>query len=131
MVYRIKYLLGIMAALFGLLYLLIGIVGWSESATATDRWMPFALGSVHVGLATLLFWTSSRERQLENARLERLLRLVLREQASVGARQFAELAGISPSEAEEFLRWASRRRSNLVATGEGNAVRVWARHSLN
>ncbi|GIV51959.1 MAG: hypothetical protein KatS3mg038_2480 [Candidatus Kapaibacterium sp.] len=131
MVYRIKYLLGIMAALFGLLYVLIGIVGWSESATATDRWMPFALGSVHVGLATLLFWTSSRERQLENTRLERLLRLVLREQASVGARQFAELAGISPSEAEEFLRWASRRRSNLVAVGDGRAVRIWARHSLN
>lgn len=62
MVYRIKYLLGIMAALFGLLYLLIGIVGWSESATVADRWMPFALGSLHIGLATLLFWTSSRER---------------------------------------------------------------------
>lgn len=45
MVYRIKYLLGIMAALFGLLYLLIGIVGWSESATVADRWMPLRSGA--------------------------------------------------------------------------------------
>lgn len=131
MVYRIKYLLGIMAALFGLLYVLIGIVGWSESVTNADRWMPFVLGSVHGGLAVLLFWTSIRERHLENTRLERVLRLVLYEQVSINAKQFADLAGISPTEAEEFLRWVSRRRSCLVAAGEGGAVRVWARYSLN
>jgi hypothetical protein len=132
MAYRIKYLLGIMATLFGLLYMLIGIVGWQERSTVVDRWMPFILASLHIGLATLLFWTSSRERLTEHSRLERLLRLVLRDQVSVSAGQFAELAGISPPEAEEFLRWASRRRHNLVTITEGTTtLRAWARYSLN
>lgn len=132
MLFRIKYLLGIMATLFGLLYLLVGIVGSSgDSATVADRWMPFILASVHLTLAMLLFWTSSRERRIEHKRLERLLRIALHTHPSLSMRDFAELAGISPAEAHEFLLWASRRRRVVVAAGRRQQLRVWSRHSLN
>lgn len=132
MLYRIKYLLGIMATLFGLLYLLFGVVGLSgDSVAIADVWMPFVLASIHLGLATLLFWTSHRERRSEHSRLERLLRLALRQIPSLSAEEFAELAGIAPAEAEEFLLRASRRRRVVAVVGKRNHLRVWARHSLN
>ncbi|MCS7000234.1 MAG: hypothetical protein RML15_08365 [Bacteroidota bacterium] len=132
MLYRINYLLGIMAVLFGLLYLLFGIVGFSSDApSVADRWMPFVLASIHVSVAVLLFWTSSRQRRVEQHRLERLLSLALQESSSVGVRDFAELAGISPAEAQEFLLWSSRRRRVVVVVGKGTTLRAWARHSLN
>jgi hypothetical protein len=132
MLFRTKYLLGIMATLFGLLYLLFGIVGLSnESASPLDRWMPFMLGTIHIVLGGLLFWTSNRERQIEQLRLVRLLRMALRESPSLSAREFAHLAGISPAEAHEFLLWASRRRRAVIAVGSGSTLRVWSLHSLN
>ncbi|GIV54845.1 MAG: hypothetical protein KatS3mg039_1363 [Candidatus Kapaibacterium sp.] len=132
MLFRTKYLLGIMATVFGLLYLLFGIVGLgSQVATRADQWMPFVLGIVHVALGGLLFWTSSRERHAEQARLVRLLRMVLRECPSLSAREFADLAGISPADAQEFLLWASRRQRTVVVVGSGSSLRVWPSHSLN
>ncbi len=132
MLFRTKYLLGIMATLFGLLYILFGIVGMNnQTATVADRWMPFALGTIHLVLGGLLFWTSSRERHTEHMRLIRLLRLALRESPSLSAGEFAELAGISSAEAQEFLLWASRRQRSVVAVGSGRTLRVWSTHSLN
>ncbi|MCX7929796.1 MAG: hypothetical protein N2663_03640 [Chlorobi bacterium] len=121
-----------MATLFGLLYLLFGIVGFSRnSATRADQWMPFILASIHLCLAAVLFWTSSRERRIEHGRLERLLRMALQTHPSLSAREFAELAGISYSEAQEFLLWISRSRQLVTVANNGSTLWVWSRHSLN
>ncbi len=132
MLFRVKYLLGIMATLFGLLYMLFGVVGLSgaENVPIADRLTPFLLGGIHLVLALVLFWTSMRERRSEYRRLHRLLRLILHHQSSLSAREFAELAGISLSEAHDFLLLASRRRS-VVPVSSSKSLRVWSRASMN
>jgi hypothetical protein len=110
MMYRIKYLLGILVTTFSLVYLLFGIVGWvDKTVSSADLVTCFALASAHLGAGAWLLLSSLRQFRAERKQLDALMRHLIRVNSGrVIASELADLAEISDDDAREYLERRSR-----------------------
>jgi hypothetical protein len=116
MMYRIKYLLGILVALFSLVYVLFGVVGWVDGTVkATDLLTCFALASAHIGAGSWLLLSSLRQYRSERRRIDALMRQLIRMNSGrVMASELARLAEISDDDAREYLDRRSRSDAAVI-----------------
>jgi len=114
--YRIKYLLGSLVAVFSLVYLLFGIVGWIDNTVAyTDLLTCFVLASLHLFGGAALLLSSLRDYRQERMRVERSIRLLIRENGGrLLASDLARLADITDDDAREYLERRARRDVSVV-----------------
>ena len=71
--YRIKYLLGSMVAVFSLVYLLFGIVGWVDDGMSyADLLTTFILASVHLFGGVFLLLSSLKDYRAERLRVDKI-----------------------------------------------------------
>lgn len=110
MLYRIKYLLGILVGLFSLVYLLFGIVGWvNGDVTHADLVTCFLLASVHIGAGTWLLFTSLSQYRIERRQLDTATQYLIRQQnGRIAPADLARLVEISEEDANEYLEQRSK-----------------------
>lgn len=119
MLFRIKYILGIMLGVFSLVYLVAGVVGWQQgSATFAEMVMCFVLASVHVTFAGWLLLSSIHAFRLERTRLETVIRVLMeRHGGRVTVCDVAELGEVSEEDAREYLEKRSSHDVSFVNPG--------------
>ncbi len=109
--YRIKYLLGSLIAIFSLVYFLFGIVGWVRGDMSTsDLLTCFVLGSLHVAGGGWLLLSSLREFRAERQRMDAIVRHLIRVHAGrVMVSDLAHVAEIPEDDAREYLERRAQR----------------------
>lgn len=117
--YRIKYLLGSLIAIFSLVYFLFGIVGWIRADMSnTDMLTCFVLGSLHVMGGGYLLVSSLRDYRAERTRMDAIVRQIIRSRAGrVAVSDLAHMADIPEDDAREYLE--RRARYDVVFHLEG------------
>lgn len=117
--YRIKYLLGSLIAVFSLVYFLFGIVGWYRGdATNIDVLTCFIFGSLHIGGGAWLLLSSLREYRFERQRVDAIMRQLIRSNAGrVVVTDLARYAEIPEEDAREYLE--RRSQEDVVFLIEG------------
>ena len=121
--YRIKYLLGSMVAIFSLVYLLFGIVGWIDGTVDfADLLTCFVLASLHLGGGGYLLMSSLRDYRRERRRVDIVVRRLIRMNGGrVLAADLARQADISDDDAREYLSKRAKYDVSFVlqnTTGE-------------
>jgi hypothetical protein len=132
--YRIKYLLGSMVAVFSLVYLLFGIVGWVDGNVGfADLLTCFVLASVHLGVGGYLLLSSLREYKTEKRRVDTVVRRLIHDNGGrVLVNDVARLAEISDDDAREYLSKRSKVDVSIVLQGkEGEDVYFFGQQFWN
>jgi predicted HTH domain antitoxin len=121
--FRIKYLLGAILAIFSLVYVLFGTVAWVDGrATNSELMLCFGLGSLHAGLGVGLLYSSWREYKRERRRLDTAVDVLLeRTGGRIRVRDVARLAGVSDDDAREYLAKRAQREVSFVEEGRFGA----------
>ncbi len=125
MLYRIKYLLGTLVALFSIIYLLLGTVGWLDgTVSGGDLITCFALASAHLAAGTWLLLSSMRQYKLEHRKLESIVRHIIRvNNGRVHASQVARMAEITEDDAREYLeKRISKDVAIMIQSNTGSDV---------
>jgi hypothetical protein len=114
--YRIKYILGSMVAIFSLVYVLFGIVGWIDGTLEyADLLTCFVLASLHLGGGGWLLISSLKEYRVERRRIDTVMRhLIHRNGGRVIVSDLARLAEISDEDAREYLVKRTRTDVSVV-----------------
>lgn len=117
--YRIKYLLGTLVAVFSLIYFLFGIVGWIQgSALFADMVTCFVLGSVHVAAGGWLLMSSSREYRRESRRVDAIMHQMIKTNAGrIVVTDLARYAEIPEDDAREYLERRSKHDVAFMLEG--------------
>lgn len=117
--YRIKYLLGILATIFSLVFVLFGTVGWvTGDVERSDTVVCFLLASVLLAGGTWLLVSSLRDYRTERSRLESVVRhLIATRGGRVTVGDVAHLADITEDDAREYLEQRSRQDVVFVTPG--------------
>jgi hypothetical protein len=133
MMFRIQYLLGLLSAIFGVLYIFFGIVGWhSDTATAKDRAMPFFLSFVHLSVSGFLLYNSHRNRKTELNSLDSRISELLRTYTSLTPADISALIDVSLGEAQEHLLNIAPDHKHLkVVISANNTIRVYPKYAMN
>ncbi|KXK35344.1 MAG: hypothetical protein IAE64_01315 [Flavobacteriales bacterium] len=105
MLYRVKYLLGIMVGLFSLVYILFGVAGWLQNTiSSANLLMCFALASAHLGASSWLLLSSIRQFKIERTKLDLATRHLIRTRSGrVFPAELSLLADVSEEDAVEYL----------------------------
>ena len=119
--YRIKYLLGSMVAVFSLVYLLFGIVGWVDDGMSyADLLTTFILASVHLFGGVFLLLSSLKDYRAERLRVDRSVRYLI--QVNGGrliAADLARHAEITDDDAREYLDKRAQKDVSVVLQNRG------------
>lgn len=131
--FRIQYLLGLMSAIFGVLYIWFGIVGWnSDTATPKDRAMPFFLSFVHLLASGFLFYNSQKNSKTELNSLDTRISELLNIHGSLTPSDISALINVSLGEAQEHLLNISPNHKHLkVVISPNNTIRVYSKYAMN
>ncbi|MBL7998210.1 MAG: hypothetical protein JNL32_06175 [Candidatus Kapabacteria bacterium] len=101
--HRVKFLFGSFSGIFGLLYVFFGIVGFQDSLTDSDRYVPFLLAALHLAIGGVLLWMSHRDKTNIERRIgERVTTLLMLQTPNI-ASIIAEEFSISEFDANEYV----------------------------
>jgi len=119
--YRIKYLLGSMVAIFSLVYLLFGIVGWIDGGMSyADLLTAFVLASVHLFGGGFLLLSSLKDYREERVRVDRSVRYLIHQNGGrLVAADLARLAEITDDDAREYLEKRAQKDVSVVLQSRG------------
>jgi hypothetical protein len=109
--FRTKYLLGSMATIFSLVYMLFGVMSWVRGdADSRDIIACFVLGSLHLAAGSWLLLRSIGDYREEKRRIEAVIsHLIALRGGRVSVTELADLAELSEDDAREYLE----RRAQL------------------
>lgn len=132
MMFRIKYLLGIIAGVFGLLYSFVALIGWNDVLTMTDRYMALLLAVVHSIASLVLFSLSYREHKREVLQMQKVIASLMEKHSSFTIKELADAAHLSEGEMQDYLQSASHTKNMVVVKSpDKRNIRVYAAHTLN
>jgi hypothetical protein len=132
--YRIKHILGSLVAVFSLVYLVFGIIGWiDERVTYTNLMICFVLASAHLGGGGWLIMAGLRDQRRERSRVDQSIRMLIRQNAGrLSASELSRLAKISANEAREYLdKRAKYDVSVVLQSKEGEDVYFFGQQFWN
>jgi len=103
--FRIKYLLGSMATIFSLVYMLFGVTSWfSGRAEVSDIVTCFVLAGLHFSAGCLFLIGSARDLRAERRRVDVAIdRLISTHGGRVSVHDLASLAELSVEDARVYL----------------------------
>jgi hypothetical protein len=132
--YRIKYLLGSMVAIFSFVYFLFGIVGWAMGdASFRDILVCFVLGSLHVVGGVWMLLSSLREYRRQSQRVDAIMRHLIK--VNAGRIIVADLARYAEISEEDARTYLEKRSQNDVAfvleNSQGNHIFLFAHQYWN
>jgi uncharacterized protein YfkK (UPF0435 family) len=105
MLFRVKYLFGIMIGSFGLIYLLFAALGMKINNAPSDKPFAYAMFGLHSIVAITLFTSSYRDRKKEDSRLDEIFTALNEINGGrVPHDEFASIAHISLEDAYNYLK---------------------------
>lgn len=119
--YRIKYLLGSLVAVFSLVYVIFGLVGWIDNQMGyTGLLTCLVLGSLHLAGGSWLLLSSLRDFRRERDRVDTIIRKLIRTNGGrLVAADLAEQAEISNDDAQQYLEKRARFDVSVVMQDAG------------
>lgn len=117
--YRIKYFLGAMVAIFSLVYLTFGVIGWVRAtSTSSEIVICFTLASLHLASGIWLLLSSVSEERRERRRLELVTSHLIDVQGGrVRVSDVARYAEVHEDDAREFLEKRAQHEVSYLHRG--------------
>lgn len=117
--YRIKYFLGAMVAIFSLVYITFGVIGWLRGTSSSSEIVVcFALASLHLASGTWLLLSSLSEYRRETRRLDMVIsRLIEVQGGKVLVSDVARYAEVHEDEAREYLEKRAQHQPTYMHRG--------------